>query len=237
MLHLQERRAVGAPLIGLIAAIAAAGCGQIREAVPNLAQSLSQTGQRQRSPGSWSVTGSLRTPRVAPMAVTLSNGKVLIAGGLDNNNHAIASAELYDPTPARWSKTAGMSTARVQATMTLLQNKRVLVAGGETATGLTASAEIYNPSAHRWSPTGSMTTPRANHTATAASTAQKFTILPVENGRSPEACLPRGRATPQRFLRPEECWLAAETSTSWTERPAAPKSTTQKAENGRPPDG
>ncbi|MGB6645221.1 MAG: kelch repeat-containing protein [Candidatus Cybelea sp.] len=166
MLHLQERRAIGVPLIGLIAAMAAAGCGQIHEAVPNLAQSLSQTGQGQRSPGSWSVTGSLRTPRVAPMAVTLSNGKVLIAGGLDNNNHAIASAELYDPMSARWSKTAGMSTARVQATMTLLQNKRVLVAGGETATGLTASAEIYNHSAHRWSPTGSMMTPRANHTAT-----------------------------------------------------------------------
>lgn len=100
------------------------------------------------------------------MAVTLSNGKVLVAGGLDNNNHAIASAELYDPMSGQWSRTSSMSTARVQATMTLLPDKKVLVTGGETATGLTASAEVYNPSARRWSPTGSMTTPRANHTAT-----------------------------------------------------------------------
>jgi hypothetical protein len=166
MLQLQERRAIVVPLIWLVAALVTAGCGSVRGTLPNLAQSLSQSGQGQRALGSWSVTGSLQTPRVAPMAVTLSNGKVLIAGGLDNNNHAIASAELYDPTSGQWSKTAGMSTARVQATMTLLQNNNVLVAGGQTATGLTASAEIYNPSAHRWSPTGSMMTPRANHTAT-----------------------------------------------------------------------
>jgi N-acetylneuraminic acid mutarotase len=166
MLQPQERRAVWVPLIGLVAATALAGCGQIRATLPNLAQSLSQTSQGQRASGSWSVTGSLQTPRVAPMAVTLSNGKVLIAGGLDNNNHAIASAEVYDPTSGEWSQTASMLTARVQATVTLLQNKKVLVAGGETETGLAASAEIYNPSAHRWSATGSMTTPRANHTAT-----------------------------------------------------------------------
>ncbi|HEY2475585.1 MAG TPA: kelch repeat-containing protein [Candidatus Cybelea sp.] len=166
MLALQGRRAVGVSLIWLIAAIAGAGCGQIRQTLPNLAQSLSQTSQEQRASGSWSVTGSLHTPRVAPMAVTLSNGTVLVAGGLDKNNHAIASAEMYDPKAARWSRTAGMSTARVQATVTLLQNKKVLVAGGETSTGLAASAEVYNPLRHRWSPTGSMMTPRANHTAT-----------------------------------------------------------------------
>jgi len=166
MLQSQERRVGGVPLIALVAALAAAGCGQIRETLPTLAQSLPPTSQQQRASGSWSITGSLHTPRVAPMAVTLSNGEVLIAGGLDNNNHAIASAELYDPTSGQWLQAAKMSAARVQATMTLLHNKEVLVAGGETATGLTASAEVYNPSAHRWSLTGSMMTPRANHTAT-----------------------------------------------------------------------
>jgi Kelch motif/Galactose oxidase, central domain len=163
MLQLRERRAIGLPLFWFVAAMAA-GCGQIRETLPNL--TLSQTAQGQRAPGSWSLTGSLKTPRVAPLAVTLSNGKVLVAGGLDKNNHAIASAELYDPASGRWSRTASMSTARVQATITLLQNNKVLVAGGETATGLTASAELYSPSAHHWSPTGAMMTPRANHTAT-----------------------------------------------------------------------
>jgi hypothetical protein len=35
------------------------------------------------------------------MAVTLPSGKVLVAGGLDNNNHELASAELYDPKTGR----------------------------------------------------------------------------------------------------------------------------------------
>lgn len=96
MLQLRERRAIGLPLFWSVAAMAA-GCGQIREALPNLAQPLAQTSQGQRASGSWSVTGSLQTPRVAPLAVTLSNGKVLVAGGLDKNNHAIKSAERIRP--------------------------------------------------------------------------------------------------------------------------------------------
>jgi hypothetical protein len=100
------------------------------------------------------------------MGATLSDGRVLVAGGLDRNNHAIASAELYDPTTGRWSSTGKMILARVQSTMTLLRDGTVLVAGGDGRSGLTKSAELYDSATGRWSRTGSMGTARANHTAT-----------------------------------------------------------------------
>jgi N-acetylneuraminic acid mutarotase len=152
----------------LAAALAAAACGQGRQTLPATANNGVGSAARASasSAGSWTLTGSLVVARIAPMGVRLASGEVLVAGGLDNQNHALASAELYDPKTGIWSKTASMSLARVGSTMTLLPNHKVLVAGGQTASGLTVSAELYNPATRRWSHTGSMGTARANHTAT-----------------------------------------------------------------------
>jgi hypothetical protein len=117
--------------------------------------------------GTWSVTGSLRTARVAPMAATLPGGKVLVAGGF-NLRATQASAELYDATTGRWSRTGAMSLGRYTATMTVLSTGKVLVAGGriDGAPDVTAKAELYDPVTGRWSSTGTMLAPRASHTAT-----------------------------------------------------------------------
>ena len=48
--------------------------------------------------GSWSAVGTLSRPRGDHSATLLPNGKVLIAGGLDNSRNVLASAELYNPT-------------------------------------------------------------------------------------------------------------------------------------------
>jgi hypothetical protein len=117
--------------------------------------------------GSWSITGSLRTTRVSPMAATLPNGKVLAAGGF-NTRAILASAEVYDPLAGLWSPTGAMKIARYGATMTVLLNGKVLVAGGFTNTSpdVTAAAELFNPATGTWSRTGSMSAARASHTAT-----------------------------------------------------------------------
>lgn len=44
--------------------------------------------------GTWTVTGSLNTARYAYTATLLSNGKVLVAGGLDSDLNPLNSAEL-----------------------------------------------------------------------------------------------------------------------------------------------
>lgn len=84
----------------------------------------------QAAPG-WSATGAMSVERYDHTDTMLPNGKVLVAGGLDDTfTQSLAGAELYDPTTARWSLTASMSVARAEHTATLLADGRVLVAGG-----------------------------------------------------------------------------------------------------------
>ncbi|MEI7848438.1 MAG: kelch repeat-containing protein [Chloroflexota bacterium] len=110
--------------------------------------------------------GSMLTARYNHTATLLSNGKVLVVGGMDNLNKALASAELFDPATGKWVSAGTMSAARVHHTATLLSNGQVLIAGGYNAADASLkSAELYNP-VSGWSTTGSMTGSRDNHAAT-----------------------------------------------------------------------
>jgi len=118
--------------------------------------------------GSWKLTGSLHTARAMPMAAVLPSGEVLAAGGIDVNNHELATAELYDPQTGKWTQTGSMHAARSNGTLTLLNTGKVLAAGGFTFPQQPSgtSAELYDPATGKWTPTGSLTTFRVNHTAT-----------------------------------------------------------------------
>lgn len=126
---------------------------------------LSGSVAAQAATGTWMTTGSMHVARISPVAVTLPNGKVLVAGGFNNPN-SFASAELWDPATGLWSRTGSMSVDRVGATLTVLQTGKVLVAGGLTSQGVTNLCELYDPASGKWSRTGSMGTARMTHTAT-----------------------------------------------------------------------
>ncbi|MEO8461041.1 MAG: kelch repeat-containing protein, partial [Dokdonella sp.] len=101
-------------------------------------------------------------PRTSHTATLLLNGQVLVAGGIDNTNSCLASAEIYPGTT-----TGSLATARCDGhTATLLPSGKVLVAGGENASVALASAEIYDPVNHSWSPTGPLAVAHRDHTAT-----------------------------------------------------------------------
>ena len=118
----------------------------------------------------WMLTGSLTNAALAPVATLLTNGIVLITGGVDGNNNSLASAQLYNPATGTWTGTHSMTQARFFHTVTLLTNGLVLVTGGATnvfdASSATSSTELYNPSTGTWTVTGSMHTARYTHTAT-----------------------------------------------------------------------
>ena len=84
-----------------------------------------------RASGTWTLTGSLNTARIAHTATLLPNGMVLVAGGFDNAGNALHSAELYDPASGTWTVTGSLNTARDYHTATLLSNGMVLVAAGD----------------------------------------------------------------------------------------------------------
>lgn len=122
--------------------------------------------------GSWSLTNGLIIQRDAFTATLLNNGKVLVAGGLDNNG-AVADAELYDPTTGGWTTTGQLKVARSAHTATLLPNGQVLVAGGGGGGGALTSAELYDPQTGTWTRTKNpMSVALGSQTATLLSNGQ-----------------------------------------------------------------
>jgi len=144
-------------LLGALLSISAVLAG------PASAQSLFPT----EAPFTFDNTGSLNTARDSHTATLLSNGKVLVAGGV--GGAYLTSAELYDPASGTWTATGSLNTARGQHTATLLPDGKVLVAGGtlnSNGNNSLASAELYDPVSGTWTATGSLTTARFVHTAT-----------------------------------------------------------------------
>ena len=117
--------------------------------------------------GTWTATGSLNTSRSGFAMALLLNGKVLVAGGF-NDQSPLASSELYDPDTGNWTLTGSLGTARFNDNAgTLLSNGKVLFAGGYSgAASYLTTAELYDPTSGTWSVTGSLLGPRADYTVT-----------------------------------------------------------------------
>jgi len=124
--------------------------------------------------GGFAGTGSLTDARHAHQATSLSNGKVLITGGLDPAIHTLASAELFDPATGTFTATGAMTIGRSSHTATRLPGGKVLIAGGVSApTGPAValdSSELYDPAAGggtgAFVATAQLGTPRQSHSAT-----------------------------------------------------------------------
>jgi hypothetical protein len=88
-------------------------------------------------------------------AAPLPDGRVLIAGGLDNTVTATASAEVFDPATNRFSAVGSMATPRNGPGAAPLPDGRVLVAGGQdTSFKQLSSAEIFDPATNSFSSAG-----------------------------------------------------------------------------------
>ncbi len=114
-------------------------------------------------------TGNMGTARQWHTATPLPGGKVLVAGGLDENGTATATAEVFDPASGTFTPTPGnMTAARYLHTATLLASGKVLLAGGVDVNGITtATAELFDPASGTFtSTTANMTTPRYAATET-----------------------------------------------------------------------
>jgi hypothetical protein len=121
--------------------------------------------------GALSSTGPMLEGVNSAVAVKLSDGRVLIAGGRIYNHIAAptSDAEIYDPASGAFSFTGSMNSPRFAHSATLLANGKVLVAGGILSAKKnvpTASAELYDPASGLFSATSSMNVRHANHTAT-----------------------------------------------------------------------
>jgi WD40 repeat protein len=128
----------------------------------------------------WRYTGFMSEARANHTATLLPSGKVLVAGGSNNNYATLYSAEIYDPATGKWSSTGSLKTARCGHSATLLPSGQVLVAG--LGFNDPYSAELYDPATGTWSYTGSMNAKRIGHTATLLSNGK---VLVVGGADSP----------------------------------------------------
>ena len=112
-----------------------------------------------RTSGAWLATSHLLESRIGHTATLLSDGRVLVAGGVNQAfGVGSAAAELYDPRTDGWTATGGMHAARAWHSATLLRDGTVLVVGGIAANNAkgtdvaVASAEIYDAATDVWTP-------------------------------------------------------------------------------------
>ncbi len=113
-------------------------------------------------------TGSMRDERLRHAATLLSDGRVLITGGVTSDGSELDTAEIYDPATGTFRFTSGrMEVPRAGHTATPLKDGRVLIAGGRSCVqGCLESAELYDPATEIFSSVGDMTVGRTDHTAT-----------------------------------------------------------------------
>jgi hypothetical protein len=83
-------------------------------------------------------SGAMQVGRVVHSAILLTDGRVLVLGGLQ----ASAATDIFDPTEGRWSSGPILEPAWGASTATLLRNGRVLVFGGEGTSGFPVSTVI-----------------------------------------------------------------------------------------------
>jgi len=112
------------------------------------------------NPVSFSPVGNLTTARDAPGVASLPDGRVLVAGGYNNTDGNLNTAEIFDPKTSSFSPVgATMSTLRYAPAAASLPDGRVLIAGGYNGADV-ASADVFNPSTGTFTPVGSMSVVR-----------------------------------------------------------------------------
>ncbi len=118
--------------------------------------------------GSFTTTAKSVAPSYSdglPIAASLMNGEVLVAGGAWDGDLSNTSAGLYDSGPGAFTVTANMVTGHVQGVATPLPDGTVLIAGGFLFPGTLPNAEIYSPAAGAFTAVGNMTMAREGQQA------------------------------------------------------------------------
>lgn len=96
---------------------------------------------------------SMNVARRAAQCLTLSDGSLLVLGGVGgaDSSEVLNTVEKYNPSTNTWTLLAPMPSITYGAAMTQLDDGRVLVAGGP---GSSSNAYLFDPATNTWTTTG-----------------------------------------------------------------------------------
>src|SRR5688500_5861042 len=117
--------------------------------------------------GTWASAGGFGPIPEGAAAATLTDGRMVIAGGRYDNGTLVSQIGIFDPASQSWDNGGNLAMARTGHTASALSDGRVLFAGGITANGVTSDVEIYDPRTGQSVHSGDMWSPRVNHAAAA----------------------------------------------------------------------
>jgi len=107
--------------------------------------------------------GQMVEPRLLHTATRLSDGRVLLAGGLNAFTHQeVSNAEIYDAAAETFTRACTLASERWAHAAAALPDGRVLLAGGYAAGSPTGAAEVWDPLTGQCTATGSLRLPRAD---------------------------------------------------------------------------
>src|SRR5204863_9792834 len=91
------------------------------------------------------VSEFLSVARSGHAAVSISGGRILVAGGFGPDGEALDSTDIYDSADGHVTAGSPMAMARANFSATRLLNDTILIAGGTNGKADLASAEIFDP--------------------------------------------------------------------------------------------
>jgi TolB-like protein len=109
----------------------------------------------------------MHQPRARHSATLLSDGRVLIAGGIGADGGAIAAVELFDPLSRSFTDFGSLGVARSEHTATLVDGGVLMVGGADPADGGLGlqSVELCAPTLGTCAPRAPLAKPRFRHAA------------------------------------------------------------------------
>jgi hypothetical protein len=112
----------------------------------------------------WTPLPPMGSPRAYAVAAVLSDGRMLVASGYDDDGHDLALVEVLAADGSGWAALPPMATARYGAVAGRLPGGQVIVAGGAAGDDDSlASAELWDPATGAWTALPPMA--QARHTA------------------------------------------------------------------------
>ncbi|MBK7857614.1 MAG: kelch-like protein [Archangiaceae bacterium] len=112
--------------------------------------------------GRWSAAAPMHDARNVHTATKLTDGRVLVAGGVREQQGTLATVEVYDPKANTWSAVPPMHAARSGHRAVLLESGAVLVTGGRDVKTL-QSSELFEGG--KWEAAPDLSDARQQHSA------------------------------------------------------------------------